>query len=287
MSTLVGIAVGEGKLRLDDPLSTLLPHYTVTMTPRVARVTLRQLLTMTGGFPDDWSGTGDQALEAAADWTRFILTHQETAPGAQFHYSNYGAHLLSPILVQATGRSVLSYARAKLFDPLGIASRPGIEPRYAPTNLAAYNAARFAWPVDPQGFNTGAHSLKLRARDMAALGELFRQHGRWHDKQLVPADWVQQATVAHAVRAFDGPAIGAFNPTGYGYEWWVEPAGGVRAFYAYGLGGQLVEVVPARHMVIVVSTDVDPATNAPMVGPDDIQNLVDIIVGIVTAHPHR
>ena len=119
MSTLVGIAVGEGKLRLDDPLSTLLPHYAATMTPHVAQVTLRQLLTMTGGFPDDWSGTSDQVLESSPDWTRFILAHQETAPGAQFHHSNYGAHLLSPILVQATGRSVLSYARAKLFDPPG------------------------------------------------------------------------------------------------------------------------------------------------------------------------
>ena len=127
----------------------------------------------------------------------------------------------------------------------------------------------------------------MRPRDLAALGELFRQRGRWHDKQLVPADWVQQATVAHAARAFDGPAIGAFNPTGYGYEWWVERAGGVAAFYAWGLGGQLIEVVPARQMVIVVAADTDPAANASMVGPDDIQNLVDIIVGTVTAHPRR
>ena len=59
------------------------------------------------------------------DWVRYILKHQDYAPGPDFHYSDYGAHLLSPILVQATGQSVLAYARAKLFDPLGIVTRPG------------------------------------------------------------------------------------------------------------------------------------------------------------------
>ena len=278
MSTLIGIAIGAGKLRLDEPLSEMLPRYAPIMKPSVARVTLRQLLTMTGGFPDDWNGEIDQQLEAAPDWTRFILTHQEVAPGTQFHYSNYGAHLLSPILVQATGQSALAYARTKLFDPLGIITRPGIEPRYEDAHVADYQRARFAWPVDPQGFNTGAHSIKLRPRDMATLGQLFLQDGRWRGRQLVPADWVNTATVAQAGNAFDAPNIGAFHPQNYGYEWWVQPTHGADAYYAWGLGGQLIEVVPQRHIVIVVSTDVGAASE---VGPDDIQNLVDVITAAI------
>lgn len=113
-----------------------------------------------------------------------------------------GAHLLSPILVQATGRTVLAYARAELFDPLAIPTRPGLEPRLDPAHLSEYQRARFAWPVDPQGYNTGAAWIKLRPRDMAALGQLYLQHGRWNGRQLVPANWVRQATNAQADAAF-------------------------------------------------------------------------------------
>ena len=152
MSTLVGIAIEEGRLHLDDRLDKMLPRDAAVMSPRVARVTLRQLLTMTGGFPDTWTVGGDE-LASAPDWTRFILTHQDGAPGAQFHYSDYGVHLLSPILVQATGQPVLDYARAKLFDPLGIPTTPGEQPIAVDAHLSEYLRAPFAWPVDPQGFN--------------------------------------------------------------------------------------------------------------------------------------
>jgi CubicO group peptidase (beta-lactamase class C family) len=284
MSTLVGIAIGEGRLRLNERLSQMLPRYAAVMTPTVARVTLRQLLTMTAGFPDDWSDGGnvDAPLEASPNWTRFILTHQVGPPGGEFHYSNYGAHLLSPILAQATGRSVLAYAEDKLFRPLGIVTTPRVEPRYDLSNLAAYHQyqrAGFAWPVDPQGFNTGAHSIKLRPRDMAALGQLFLQNGRWRNQQLVPTSWVRQATTAQAGTSFTEPAQGAFNPTNYGYCWWVETADDAPAAYAWGFGGQLIEIVPSRHLIIVVSTDHDITDpHAPTVGPDDIQHLVDVIV---------
>lgn len=284
MSTLVGIAIGDGRLSLEDRLSTMLPNYAAVMKPSVARVTLRQLLTMTAGFPDDLDDNNrvDAPLEASPDWTRFILTHQDGAAGRQFHYSNYGTHLLSPILVQATGQSVLTYARTKLFGPLGIVTTPGIEPRYDLNNAPAYRRAGFAWPVDPQGFNTGAHSLKLRPHDMAVLGQLFLQDGRWHGQQVVPASWVRQATTAQTGRAFTPLTSGAFAPHNYGYLWWVQPADGAAAYYALGLGGQLIEVVPQRHLVIVVSTDYDiTVVHESTVGPDDLQHLVDVIVPFI------
>jgi CubicO group peptidase (beta-lactamase class C family) len=279
MSTLVGIAINEGRLHLDDRLAKLLPREAAVMTPRVARVTLRQLLTMTAGFPDTSRVTHGDPLYSAQNWTRFILAHQDSAPGVQFHYSDYGAHLLSPILVQATGQSVLTYARAKVFDPLGISTVPAAQPRLDAAHLPEYARARFAWPVDPQGFNTGAGWIKLRPRDMATFGQLFLQSGRWQGKQVVPAGWVRRATTAQAGTAFAVDSHGAFDPRNYGYLWWVETVDGADAYFALGFGGQRVEVVPARHLVIVVSTDVNLTNpNAATVSPDDTRRLVNVIV---------
>jgi CubicO group peptidase (beta-lactamase class C family) len=79
-STLVGIAIGEGRLRLDERLSQMLPRYATEMKPSVARVTLRQLLTMTGGFTDTLDLTDDKML-TSPDWVRYALAHQDYPPG--------------------------------------------------------------------------------------------------------------------------------------------------------------------------------------------------------------
>jgi CubicO group peptidase (beta-lactamase class C family) len=235
---------------------------------------------MTAGFPDTWNMAGPDPLEAAPNWTNYILAHQDQAPGVIWHYSDYGVHLLSPILVQATGQSVLSYARAKLFDPLGISTMPALQSATDPARSPEYLHAHFAWPVDPQGFNQAASWLKLRPRDMAAFGQMYLQGGQWQGKQLVPAQWVRQATTSECRKAAlaDFPEYDGFDPQNYGYLWWVEKTDGADAYYALGFGGQRIEVVPSRHMVIVVSTDADFTTAHPsLVGPEDTQRLIDII----------
>jgi CubicO group peptidase (beta-lactamase class C family) len=117
---------------------------------------------------------------------------------------------------------------------------------------------------------------------MAALGQLFLQGGRWKGRQVVPADWVRQATRAQAGQAFPKPKnAGAFDPENYGFFWWLETADRMTGFYALGFGGQLIEVVPQRHLVIVVSSEVDLTKPAPTVGPDDLQELVDAIVPLI------
>jgi CubicO group peptidase (beta-lactamase class C family) len=280
VSTLIGLAISEGRLRLDERLSQMLPGYAAVMTPRVARVTLRQLLTMTAGFPDTLNGD-DLGLGTAPDWVRFILRRQDSTPGEEFHYSNLGVHLLSPILVRATGQSVLSYARSHLFDPLGIPTSPAAQPVADQAHLAEYERAGFAWPVDPQGFNTAASDLKLRPRDLARFGRLFLQGGQWNGRQVVPRSWVHQATTAQAGAAFTAftPEMTRnFRPTGYGYLWWVTTADRTPAFFALGFGGQLIEVVPQRHLVIVISTYVDLETGHEMVNGDDLQRLANAIV---------
>ena len=77
----------------------------------------------------------------------------------------------------------------------------------------------------------------------------------------------------------EGPLVsGTFGPTNYGYLWWVTTVDGTPSFFAEGLGGQLVQVVPARHLVMVVSTYVNLRTGKPVLGGDDLKRLANAVV---------
>jgi CubicO group peptidase (beta-lactamase class C family) len=106
--------------------------------------------------------------------------------------------------------------------------------------------------VDPGGVHLGGGFLKLRPRDMARLGSVYLDEGRWGGRQVVPAEWVREATRAHVDVV--GPVSAARD---YGYLWWVTTAGDEPAYFALGFGGQLIEVVPGRDLVVVVSTAYD------------------------------
>ena len=154
MSMLIGIAIGEGLISsVDQSLAELLPAYAETMAPGVGAVTLRQLLTMTGGIIGDDDPT---MYTADADWTAVTLGAPLVQPaGTGFLYSSHGADLVSAILVQATGRPVLDYAREKLFDPLGISTEPAAQPFVPEADVGAYDATPgFGWATDPQGLTS-------------------------------------------------------------------------------------------------------------------------------------
>ena len=265
-STLVGIAVDEGLLRLDQTLAELLPDYAGAMDVQVGATTLEQLLTMTGGFPVSRAGDASN-FTPTSDWVALCLQSAVAPPGQQFAYSDVGAHLVGAVLVRATGRSVLQYAREKLFDPLGIPSTPSAEPLLDP-NDNTYESAGFTWGIDPQGIHTASFNLAIRPVDMLAIGSLFLHQGRWRGVQVVSPTWVRQATAAHA------PGRGGSRE--YGYLWWVGTADGSPAYFAEGFGGQLIEVVPDRDLVVVVSTAVgDGASGA---STSLLEDMVDEVI---------
>jgi CubicO group peptidase (beta-lactamase class C family) len=260
VSALVGIALGEGKLKgLDQTVEELLaPHLPPDADPRLRRVTVAQLLAMTSGLAgDDSSLAGDdritERMAQSRDWVRHILGRRpETTPGESFAYSGANSHLLSAIVADATGQSTLAYARAKLFGPLGIATDNAFEPvlrRWPPTpaQVAAYERARVAWPRDPQGYHLGDSLLRLPARDLAKLGYLYLNGGRWDGAQVVPADYV-----AASIQPQSDPTVG---PGDYGYHWWVTNETGHASFRAMGFGGQLIQVIPDLDLVVVITSD--------------------------------
>ena len=277
LGTLVGIAVAERRLRLDQTAADLLPEYRDDMSPYLAKLTLGQLLTMSGGLPNAfYPKVLGPAAPPATDWVRTIVAAgQDKLPG-RFGHSTGGAHLVAAALRRATGRPVLDYAREKLFDPLGITSTPAAEPVPGAAGSAGYDAADFAWPRDPQGVHLGPGGQKLTASDLARLGRLWLEGGKWEGRQLVPETWLTAATTQQ-VAAVDG--------CGYGYGFWTRTVDGRRAFAAMGDGGQLVLVVPDLDLVAVVqsSSPTDPTdpTAAADNGTADALRYADVITELV------
>jgi CubicO group peptidase (beta-lactamase class C family) len=269
IGALVGIAIAEGKIKsVDQTVGELLTdQIPKDADPRIAQVTVKQLLTMTSGLAgDDESSGGDPRIEDAMvkspDWVRHILGRRlETEPGTRFAYSNASSHLLSAIVATVTGQSTLAYARTKLFEPLGIrtdgAFEPVLDDSIDDATLEAYERASVAWPVDPQGFHYGAAYLRLPSRDLAKFGYLYLNGGQWDSHQLIPADYVAAATSPRG----RSPNLSA----GYGWHWWVAIEEGHQTFSARGRGGQFVYVVPDLDLVTVVTSNVETSGADPKI----------------------
>jgi CubicO group peptidase (beta-lactamase class C family) len=262
VSALVGIALRDRHLDgLDQTVEELLSaHLPANADPRLRQVTLKQLLTMTSGLAgDDASLGGDDdiwiKMLKSPDWVRHILSRPlVSTPGTEFAYTDKNSQLLSAIVADATGQSTLAYARAKLFGPLGIVTDNALEPTIShwpltPAELDAYEQATVAWPRDPQGYHVGGSFLRLPARDLAKLGYLYLNGGRWDATQVVPADYVAAST-----RPQSDPSQG---PGDYGYHWWVTNETGHDSFRAMGFGGQLIQVIPELDLVVVITSDAD------------------------------
>jgi CubicO group peptidase (beta-lactamase class C family) len=241
VSVLVGIALEEGAIpSLSTTLGDLLPDQRADMAPAVLGSTLDELLTMSAGFAGlDRDRTREYM--AGPDPLSRILRSAPDPLGGGFDYSNQGAHVLAAVLAHATGMPVLDYAKSRLFDPLGIDTREG---------------SGFVWPQDSAGLHLGWGGLRLRPDDLVRLGQLFLDRGAWQGRRVVPPGWIRQATQEQVPETDQT----SFEPTadGFGYGWWLTEADGETAYFAYGLGGQLVEVVPSRSLVVVVASEIEP-----------------------------
>ncbi len=227
-STLIGIAIDRGEIpSVDTPvLSFFEDESPAPLDERWRALTLAHLLSMTTGLDCGYRPGEAEIFEMRRrdDWTRAILAlPMRTKPGVEFRYCSPGMHLLSIIISRATGMSALAYARAHLFDPLGIDE--------------AY------WPEDPQGHNHGWGDLQLRPADMAKIGHLFLNDGEWSGRAVVSRAWVRRATTRLVENTPD-------PDSGYGYGWWVLKGDFDGVYEARGRGGQAITVWPRRRIVV-------------------------------------
>ncbi|MEO6036090.1 MAG: serine hydrolase [Verrucomicrobiota bacterium] len=227
-STLVGLAIEKRHLRdVQQPVLSFFPTRPVAaLDERKRALTLEHLLTMQAGWDCGFEPNEARLFEMrrSADWPQFMLDLPTIAePGARWAYCSGNCHLLSTILTQMTGTNALAFARRELFAPLGIED--------------------VMWSEDARRNNHGWGDLQLHPRDMAKLGQLFLQRGRWRDHQIISEDWVRESTRAHVQRTS--------NRDHYGYFWWVKGEDYPGMFEAVGRGGQRITVWPDKDMVLV------------------------------------
>jgi CubicO group peptidase (beta-lactamase class C family) len=200
-------------------------------------ITIGQLLSMQSGLVRT-SGPAYAGWVGSRNWIDYILSAPLIAePGGPMIYSTGNTHLLSAILTQATGQSTFAFARDNLAKPLGIQLRP--------------------WPRDPQGIYFGGNQMRLSAHALLRIGELYRNGGRYGDRQIVPEAWIRASLTPRARSIFSGQE--------YGYGWFVSQIGQHELFYAWGYGGQFVFVVPDLALTVVT-------TSTPS-GPRDFEHL--------------
>lgn len=248
-SVIIGVAVSRGDFPgIDTPVLKFFDTTKVAnIDDRKRRVTVRHLLTMSGGF--DWNenlpytdpkNTASQ-LEESADWVKFTIDRPMARdPGTLFNYSSGESELLAHIFRRATGVDIEEYAARHLFAPLGI--------------------TQWHWKRIPTGLIDTEGGLYLDATDLARIWQLFLNDGMWHGQRVVSADWVRQS-VTPALRTADRPGA-----PWYGLKWWLRqnPVDTDKLVWAgSGFGGQFPLAFPERDLVVVFNSwNILPVGNA-------------------------
>lgn len=224
-SCAVGLAQAEGRLKITDKLISFFPEYDACITdPRMRDVNLKDLLTMRSGHlvcATRYMAGKPDSVQA------YLASPLDTDPGTCFAYNSGATYMLSAVIRRVTGENVREYLIPRLFEPLQIV--PGI------------------WECCPRGINLGGWGLSLTTEDLAKFALLLRQHGKWNGKQLLPADYLAEATVKQADNSMNE------NPDwkqGYGYQFWVSQYG----YRGDGAAGQLVLVLEKQDLCIAVTS---------------------------------
>lgn len=240
---LVGIAVADGKIRsIDDPAGAYVREFAGT---ELGRTPVRALLNMASGlaFTETYDGTDDAARMSRELWrpngpgTAAVLaqfSQREAEPGTRWLYAGRDTAALGLVLQRATGKSLAELLAVGIWGPIGA-------------------EADAAWVMDAAGQEAAHCCLSAVLRDWGRLGLLLARDGEWQGRQVVPRDWVLEATTA-APGSFLAPGT-ASRFYGYGFQTWILPPdrqmGARRQFALLGIHGQTMLVDPQAKLVLV------------------------------------
>ena len=238
-SAALGIAVDEGYIGgVEVPAMEIFDGYSQDMDdPLRTSATLEDLLTMRSGITWNEMTSYNDAdnsciiMEASDNWIQYVLDQpMREEPGTLFDYNSGVSVLLGKIIQLKTGKRADAWTEEKLFKPIGI--------------------NRYYWKITPKGEVDTEGGLYLSAYDLARIGYLFMNEGRWEDKQIVSKEWVTASTssVVADIRPDNDR-----KDTGYGYQWWVpvKENHGTDVFAGNGYGGQFLQVVPEHDLIVV------------------------------------
>ena len=217
----IGMLAAEGRLKVTDRVVDFFGRKRLRNLLRMKEVTVEHLLTMTSCV--NFKETG---IIAGNDWVRgFLEAGFDGTPGKDFAYNSMNSYMLSAIVTELTGETMMDYLRPRLWEPLGI--------------------CRVFWETCPMGITKGGWGLFLRPEDAAKLGMLYLQKGRWKNVQLVDEEWVETSC-----RPYE-QAPDEMSTHGYGYQLWMGSREG--SFNYNGMLGQNVVAYPDLNMAVVTN----------------------------------
>ena len=239
-SLLLGIALGDGAdAALAKPLVSFFPQ--APENPGVERITLHHALTMSAGLawnemtvPYTSDENDELRLSTTSDPVGYVLSRPvEHVPGETWYYNGGLSQTIAGVIQELIGMPADAYAAEVLFGPLGITEYEWLgDPAWDPKMPAA------------------ASGLRLRARDLAKIGSLVLNDGRWQGTQVVPATWIAASTHRHVQEIAEWSNDGMW---GYGYQWWVGSLPDEQKVIAgFGNGNQRVFVVPDARLVVTI-----------------------------------
>jgi CubicO group peptidase (beta-lactamase class C family) len=241
---LIGIAISEGAIKsVDDTTETYVPGFKGT---EYGKTPIRALLHMSSGV--DFGEERDDDRDLNRLWNDMIsggwiykkgtiasiaqFNRRIAPPGTKFYYASIEPDVLGVVLRHATGKSLSDYLQEKVWRPIGA-------------------EADGKWLLDAEGFEVAHFAFNAVLRDYARLGRLLAHDGAWDGRQVIPAQWMIDATTVRAADAYLEPGKAmAPQPFGYGYLLWLLP-GVRRQFALVGDLGQRICVDPASKLVMV------------------------------------
>jgi len=230
MSTAAGIAISQGKISLDDKLADFFPEYVPEQPdPRLLRISLKHLLTMSSGFGKPYLMGADRREGIGnPDYLSYMMQRpMEKEPGESFEYSTADSILAGRMIEKAVGQRLGEYLYNHVFKKL-----------------------EQGWPIwenDPMGHPIGGGGLFMKLTDMMKLGQLYLGDGMWKGERIVETDWIKEATS----KQIDTPnPNGDIWRCGYGYQFWLSPY--PYSYRADGAYGQITTVLPSKGLVVSV-----------------------------------
>jgi CubicO group peptidase (beta-lactamase class C family) len=188
------------------------------------------------GIPYTDKRNSEIAMDLAPERYRFILGRNVVqAPGRYFTYSGGATALLAKIIRKGTGQSLHAFARETLFDPIGV--------------------GRTEWIVDDKDEEYAASGLRMTPRDLALIGQLMLNRGKWSGKEIVPASWIERSVATHT-------SVDTFRR--FGYQWYFsyfefgrqigwQPEKVEQNWMAMGNGGQRLFVLPGIDLAVAIT----------------------------------
>ena len=238
--TAIGLAIAEGLLSVEDNVLRFFPgEEPGEISENLRMLKVKHLLSMSVGQPKDAILLLENSPKGESWAKTFLSLPIDFAPGSQFLYNSGASYMLSAIITKLTGQSAHQYLQKRFYEPLHITGA--------------------TWTQNAEGINMGASHLRIRTEDIAKLGLLYVQNGKWNGKQILSRDWVAVATAKQMESGHYNNSWGY----GYGYQFWLNPPGGYRADGAYG---QYSMVFPAQDTVVAITSEsVDKAVTMQLV----------------------